>query len=70
MTRQSQGGRPEPWDQATLAPETEPTLPRLDLQSAPYLLKRTLSPDPHLCTRGSVPAQGLGGALVHRRVDP
>ena len=44
MTRDGQGGRPEPVDRATLAPESKPAPPGLDLQSAAYPLTHTYAP--------------------------
>ena len=64
MTQKSQSGRPEPWGQATLAPATEPTLPRLDLQSAPCPLTHTYPPGVRFALRGRM-ARPLSGGLTH-----
>jgi hypothetical protein len=52
MTRISQGGHPETSDQATLAPETKPAPPRLDLQSAPDPLTHGYAPGVRFPLRG------------------
>jgi hypothetical protein len=52
MTREGQGGRPEPVDRAMLAPESKPAPSGLHLQSVAYPLTHTYAPGVQFPLRG------------------
>jgi hypothetical protein len=63
MNRTGKGERSRPWDTARPVAERRPTLPKLDLWSAPYPLTHTYAPGVHF------PLRGLREAQRGRRIN-